>query len=176
MCGIFGFISHRSDLVPEKDRLRETAQLLRHRGPDEFGFHVEPGVALVHTRLSLLDLNPRSNQPFWDKDGLYCLVYNGEIYNFEELRNDLEKRNVQFRTTSDTEVLLEGIIHYGIHSFLPRLEGMFAFALYNKVDKSLVVVRDRFGIKPLYIYDTDDMFIFSSEIKAMQPYLNLEPD
>jgi asparagine synthase (glutamine-hydrolysing) len=176
MCGIFGFISHRSDLVPEKDRLRETAQLLRHRGPDEFGFHVEPGVALVHTRLSLLDLNPRSNQPFWDKTGRYCLVYNGEVYNFAELRAELEKEGVTFRTTSDTEVVLESLLQWGPDIALPKLEGMFAFAVYDRQEKSLLLARDRFGIKPLFVYETEDTFVFASEIRTMLPWLRLEPD
>jgi asparagine synthase (glutamine-hydrolysing) len=176
MCGIFGFVSHRSDAVPEKDRLRETANLIRYRGPDARGFHVEPGIALVHLRLSLLDLSERGNQPFWDKQKRYALVYNGEIYNFQELREELEKSGVEFRTTCDTEVLLEAVLKWGAEVTLPKLEGMFAFGLYDRMTKSLLLARDRFGIKPLFVYETDDVFIFASEIRAMRPWVMFEPD
>jgi asparagine synthase (glutamine-hydrolysing) len=176
MCGIFGVIDHDSDALPEPERLRQTAQLLRHRGPDACGCFSEPGVGLVHTRLALLDLDERSNQPFWDASGRYALVYNGEIYNFAELREDLERVGAQFRTTSDTEVVLEALLRWGIRETLPRLEGMFAFALYDKVDKTVVLARDRFGIKPLFVYETPGRFVFSSEIRAMQPWVRLEPD
>src|SRR5687767_9312889 len=103
MCGIFGMICHRTDEVPDQERLAQTARLLSHRGPDGEGMFAEPGVGLVHTRLSLLDLSERSNQPFWDREKRLALVYNGEIYNFAELRAELEQDGVEFRTTSDTE-------------------------------------------------------------------------
>jgi asparagine synthase (glutamine-hydrolysing) len=167
---------HKKNSTPDERRLQETARLLAHRGPDNYGIFTDAGIGLVHTRLSLLDLNPRSNQPFWDKQERYCLVYNGEIYNFKELRAELEELGVQFRTTSDTEVLLEWIINCGVETTLPKLEGMFAFALYDKEEKTLTLARDRFGIKPLFIYDNDDAFIFASEINAMRPWINFEPD
>ena len=176
MCGIFGVICHQTDDVPDQERLAQTARLLSHRGPDGEGIFAEPGVGLVHTRLSLLDLSERSNQPFWDRDKRLALVYNGEIYNFAELRADLEKTGVEFRTTSDTEVLLEALMKWGPDATLPRLEGMFAFALYDTVTKSLLLARDRFGIKPLFVYDTPEMFVFSSEIRAMRPWVTFEPD
>lgn len=176
MCGIFGIIRHKVNGIPEEHLLKETARLLHHRGPDSEGIYSEPGIAFVHTRLSLLDLNPRSNQPFWDKHRRYCLVYNGEIYNFKELQAELERDGVEFRTTSDTEVLLESIIHRGINETLQKLEGMFAFAFYDRVEKTLFLARDRFGIKPLFIYDEDDAFIFASEIQAMRPWIKFEPD
>ena len=106
----------------------------------------------------------------------YCLVFNGEIYNFRELRTELEADGVAFRTTSDTEVLLESIIHRGLDAMLPRLEGMFAFALYDTHEGSLTLARDRFGIKPLYVYDCDDAFAFASEIRALRPWIRFEPD
>ncbi len=176
MCGIFGVIQHKAESVPDQQRLEKTASLLRHRGPDNYGIFADKGIGLVHTRLSLLDLNPRSNQPFWDQQRRYCLVYNGEIYNYKELRTELERQGVRFTTTSDTEVLLECLIHLGVEATLPRLEGMFAFALYDKHEHSLVLARDRFGIKPLYVYDQEDAFIFASEILAMQPWISFEPD
>ena len=131
---------------------------------------------MVHTRLSLLDLSPRSNQPFGDRRGRYALIYNGEIYNFRELRSELEEQGVEFRTSSDTEVLLECLINHGIEGTLPRLEGMFAFALYDKREGLLALARDRFGIKPLYVYDKDDVFVFASEIRVMRPWVKFEPD
>jgi asparagine synthase (glutamine-hydrolysing) len=130
----------------------------------------------VHTRLSLLDLDPRSNQPFWDSRRRYCLVYNGEIYNYRELRSELEEQRIEFKTTGDTEVLLECLIHYGAEATLRKVEGMFAFALYDRRERSLTIARDRFGIKPLYIYDQKDSFVFASEIAAMRPWIRFEPD
>jgi len=176
MCGIFGILWHDTEDIPDAARLKQTAKLLHHRGPDDFGVYSESRVGLAHTRLALLDLNPRSNQPFWDKTGRYALVYNGEIYNFAELRGDLEKEGVEFRTTSDTEVLLEGLLKWGAEAALPRFEGMFAFGLYDKVEKSFLLARDRFGIKPLFVCETERAFIFASEIRAMQPWVRLEPD
>jgi len=176
MCGIFGFVSHRSDAIPEKDRLRETANLMQHRGPDARGFYVEPGIAFVHTRLSLLDLSERGNQPFWDHENRYALIYNGEIYNFQELRDELVQEGVKFETTCDTEVLLKGVLKWGADATLPKLDGMFAFALFDRKTKSLLLARDRFGIKPLFVYETADTFVFASEIKTMRPWIPFEPD
>jgi asparagine synthase (glutamine-hydrolysing) len=176
MCGIFGFVSHKSEAIPEKDRLRETANLMQHRGPDARGFHVEPGIALVHTRLSLLDLSERGNQPLWDRENRYALIYNGEIYNFKDLRDELTKSGVQFDTTCDTEVLLQGLLTWGAEVTLPKLEGMFAFALFDRQTKSLLLARDRFGIKPLFVYETSEAFVFASEIRTMRPWIEFEPD
>ena len=176
MCGIFGIHFRNSDMIPEKDRLCRTLKLLEHRGPDGSGVYAEPGIGLVHARLSLLDLSSRSDQPFWDGQDRFCIVYNGEVYNFSQLRAELEQRGVVFRTTSDTEVVLECVIHLGLEETLKRLEGMFAFALYDKEQKQLVLARDRFGIKPLYVYDSEDCFIFSSEVRAMRPWIDLKPD
>jgi len=176
MCGIFGVLHHDSNVVPSENLLRSIAGSLRHRGPDHYGVYAAGGIGLVHTRLSLLDLNPRSNQPFWDQERRYCLVYNGEIYNYRELQKLLEEAGIVFRTTSDTEVLLESVLHYDVSNILPELQGMFAFGLLDTHEKSLLIARDRFGIKPLYVYQNNDVFIFSSEIKAIGEYVNLEPD
>jgi asparagine synthase (glutamine-hydrolysing) len=176
MCGIFGVIRRSGDIVPDQARLDETARLLGHRGPDGHGTFSEPGIGLVHTRLSLLDLNERSNQPFWDRERRYCLVYNGEVYNFQALRDQLAKGGVEFRTTCDTEVVLEAMLHWGPDVALPRLEGMFAFALYDRQTKSLLLARDRFGIKPLFVYETADELVFASEVMPMRPWVNLKPD
>ena len=149
---------------------------MQHRGPDHYGIFADEGIGLVNTRLSLMDLTPRSNQPFWDRQRRYALIYNGEIYNYRELQSELEEQGVEFRTTSDTEVLLECLIHYGAEATLPRLEGMFAFALYDTREQVLVLARDRFGIKPLYVYDGHDAFLFASEVRAIRPWMTFEPD
>jgi asparagine synthase (glutamine-hydrolysing) len=176
MCGIFGAVWHDSDAAPDCERLRRTACLLRHRGPDDSGVLAEPGIGLVHTRLSLLDLNERSNQPFWDRTQRYALVYNGEIYNFAELRDELEREGVTFRTTGDTEVVLEACLKWGIEAAVGRLDGMFAFAIYDRQERSLALARDRFGIKPLFLCQTDDRLMFASDVRAFQPWMTLEPD
>jgi len=176
MCGIFGILHHQHDTVPDKSKLEKTALLLEHRGPDSYGIHADTGIGLVHTRLSLLDLQARSNQPFWDPQGRYALVYNGEIYNFKEMRERLERRGHTFRTTSDTETLLQCLMTDGVEETLPTLEGMFSFTLYDKLEQTLTLVRDQFGMKPLFICDTNEVFLFSSEIQAMRPWLTFTPD
>jgi asparagine synthase (glutamine-hydrolysing) len=176
VCGIFGIIYRDTSCAPNKEGLEASARLLHHRGPDAQGIYSSEGVGLAHQRLSLLDLNPRSNQPFWDQSGRYGLVYNGEIYNFKELRSRLENRGVAFHTTSDTEVLLQCLIHDDPLAILPTLEGMFAFGLYDRANDSFLLARDRFGMKPLYLYEDDRFFLFSSEVKAMHPWVALEPD
>lgn len=176
MCGILGVLYHGSLETPDQERLEASARLLHHRGPDHQAVFAGEGIGLVHTRLALLDLNPRSNQPFWDRTGQHALVYNGEIYNYLELRAELEARGIQFRTTSDTEVLLECLINQGVDATLSRLEGMFAFALYDKEERSLVLARDRFGIKPLHVCATENQFVFASEIRAMRPWVPFRAD
>ncbi|KPK61993.1 MAG: hypothetical protein AMS21_08405 [Gemmatimonas sp. SG8_38_2] len=176
MCGIFGILLHADHSIPDHDKLRSTVGLLAHRGPDYSEVFAAPGIGLAHTRLSLLDLSPRSHQPFWDRARRYCLVYNGEIYNFRELRQELESEGVGFRTSSDTEVLLEGLIRWGADHTLRRLEGMFAFGLYDTAERSLLLARDRFGIKPLHFYEGSDRLVFASEVQALRPWIPWEPD
>ena len=176
MCGIFGIVYRDGMTVPDEALLGETGRILGHRGPDSAGLFKSAGVGLVHTRLSLLDLSSRSDQPFWDDQRRYALVYNGEIYNFQSLRSELEALGVVFRTTSDTEVLLHGVIRHGLDAFLPRLEGMFAFGLWDSEQRTLALVRDRFGIKPLSVYEDDRVLVFASEIKALKPWIPLRPD
>ena len=176
MCGIFGVLSHKPGASADQAGLSRAMQLLAHRGPDHCAVFSDHRVGLVHTRLALVDLDARSNQPFWDAGGRYGLVFNGEIYNFRELRAELEADGVRFRTSSDTEVLLEAIRHRGLEATLPRLEGMFAFALYDKCEGSLTLARDRFGIKPLYIHEDDEAFVFASEVRALGSRVRLEPD
>ena len=176
MCGIFGILDHRSTEHPDADRLRETARRMNHRGPDGSGIDSAPGAALVHTRLSLVDLNERSNQPFRDDTGRYSLVYNGELYDYAALRSALEQKGARFHTTSDTEVLLAALTRLGVEEALSRIEGMFSFALFDRKEESLVVARDRLGIKPLYVFNGPDAFVFGSTVRGMAPWITLRPN
>lgn len=173
MCGIFGVLYRNGETVPSQRLLQLSAQALVHRGPDASGIYHEPGIGLAHTRLSLLDLDPRSNQPFWDAEGRQCVVYNGEIYNFREIREDLTRRGFALRTSSDTEVLLTSLMADGADATVRRLRGMFAFAHYDRSSRRLTLARDRFGIKPLFVHRHRDFVLFSSEVKAMRPWVQL---
>ena len=143
MCGINGLIG----FGPERGVIQRMNDALSHRGPDASGVWIDERLCLGHRRLSIIDLAKESDQPFV-KDGLVC-VYNGEVYNFQEIRAELENAGVAFRTSSDTEVVLEAFRKWGAASF-PKFIGMFAFALYDIAKKQLFLVRDYFGIKPLY--------------------------
>ena len=175
MCGIFGICHSDKRSVINEQQLKQSAGIIQHRDPDVHGVYAGAGVGFAHTRLSLLDREARSAQPFWDQTGRYCLVYNGEVYNYQALRKDLEKKGYRFITSSDTEVILYSLIHSGIDA-LATFEGMFAFSFYDKETVSVILERDRFGIKPLYIYTDSDLILFSSEIKAFKPWVSLEPD
>lgn len=176
MCGLFGVLGAAHSAVPTESQIADTVRLLQHRGPDGAGVFAAPGIGLAHTRLALLDLNPRSAQPFWDATGQYCLVYNGEVYNFQEMRTALESEGVHFRTTSDTEVVLESIVRWGLDQAVQRFEGMFAFALFDRATHTIYLVRDRFGIKPLFVLEDGDQFMFASEIQAFRPWRPLAAD
>ena len=176
MCGIFGIVYTDDTCDPSVENLRRSAAAMTHRGPDGSGVYCAPGIGLAHTRLSLVDLDERSNQPMWDLEGRYCIVFNGEIYNFRELREELIQRGVRFRTSSDTEVLLQCLIADGPECTLPRLKGMFAFAFYDKQLGIIVLARDRFGIKPLLVYQDNNQLIFASEVKAIMPWVDVRPN
>ncbi len=175
MCGIFGIIP-RAGETPDEALLRAAIGQLAHRGPDASVTHAQPGLGLAHARLSLVDTNERSHQPFWDASKRYVLIFNGEVYNFKELRAELEALGHVFRTTSDTEVVLNMLIEYGPKGALPRLDGMFALGFFDTETRQLVLARDRFGMKPLFYTKAPAGFMFSSEIKAMRPFVDLEPD
>jgi asparagine synthase (glutamine-hydrolysing) len=176
MCGIFGILFQDGVSRPEEHRLKQSADLVTHRGPDGSGIYSAPGIGLVHTRLSLLDLQSRSDQPMWDAARRHCLVYNGEIYNYRDLRAELADRGIEFHTTSDTEVLLQLLISDGVDRTLPRLQGMFAFAFYDAQQQRVTLARDRFGIKPLHLYRDSNRIMFASEVKAMKPWVDLRPN
>ncbi|MEN2992831.1 MAG: asparagine synthase (glutamine-hydrolyzing) [Bacteroidia bacterium] len=161
MCGIAGFWGKGGESVGWK-----MIQTLRHRGPDYQGVWQEGEAVLAHARLSILDLDPRSHQPFFSADGRYVIVFNGEIYNFQELRANLEKIGYTFRTTSDTEVLLYAYVAWG-ESCLALLRGMFAFAIYDRLTQRFFLARDRMGKKPLYYTLQPGLFAFASELKAL---------
>ena len=176
MCGISGLWQYPAISHPDSARLEQSGRLMSYRGPDHQGLFVDRGVGLVHTRLSLVDLNERSHQPFSDPSGQQLLVYNGEIYNFRELRQQLLAAGVSFETTGDTEVLLHCLMRFGLDETLAKLEGMFAFAWYDRDVERLVLARDRFGMKPLFYHDDGDTLCFASEARALRPWVPLAPD
>ncbi|MDP6700543.1 MAG: asparagine synthetase B, partial [Candidatus Latescibacteria bacterium] len=146
--------------------LERMTRVLRHRGPDDFGVWSEGGVGFGHQRLSIIDISSGGHQPMAVDDGAYCITYNGEIYNYIELRAELEGRGRVCRTQSDTEVLLQTYAAYG-ESCLDRLNGMFAFAVWDRSEQKLFAARDRLGIKPFYYYWDGQLFAFASEPKAL---------
>jgi asparagine synthase (glutamine-hydrolysing) len=174
MCGIAGFWDWRSSVDAGELQSRAVRMIdsLRHRGPDDSGVWCDAGqqLALGNRRLAILDLSDNGHQPMWSSNGRLCLVYNGEIYNHPELRNDLETAGRKFRGHSDTEVLVEAIAHWGTYQALERANGMFAFALWDRETQKLTLARDRLGIKPLYYSLTPSGLLFGSELKALREY------
>jgi len=144
------------------------ADRLAHRGPDDYGDWLDPdaGIAMGHRRLSIVDLSPTGHQPMVSACGRYCIVFNGEIYNWRSLARPLESENVVFRGTSDTEVLLEAVARWGLETTLSRCAGMFAFALWDRGERRLHLARDRLGEKPLYVMQGEGWMAFASELKA----------
>ncbi len=176
MCGLFGFLSRRRSA---HDLLGDPQPILRSlaaRGPDGSGTFVDDAVALLHTRLALVDVDPRSDQPMWDSSGRYCLVYNGELYGYQGLRDELQGQGARLRTTSDTEVLLESLCRFGVDSTLRRVDGMFAFALYDRIAGQVTLARDRGGMKPLFVWETPEFFAFASSVQALHAWSPLNPD
>lgn len=169
MCGIVGFVSKEKN---KKTIIKKMADRIIHRGPDAEGFYTDDLVALGHRRLSIIDLSA-GKQPMYNEDGNLVVVFNGEIYNYIELKAELSKKNHKFQTNSDTEVLLHGYEEWG-ENLPKKLRGMFAFAIWNKKEKVLFCARDNFGIKPFYYYQTNDTFLFASEIKAFLEHPKFE--
>ncbi|HHH80887.1 MAG TPA: asparagine synthetase B, partial [candidate division Zixibacteria bacterium] len=172
MCGIAG-IWHAGDT----SILSLMLDRLVHRGPDTKGIYEnhESNLFLGHRRLRIIDLSPQADQPMTSSDGRFVITYNGEVYNFREIRKKLEKLGLRFKTKSDTEVVLSALITWGT-GCLKEFEGMFAFALWDNEKRKLTLARDRFGVKPLYFWQKGNSLIFASELKAIleHPTINRE--
>ncbi|MEZ4330517.1 MAG: asparagine synthase (glutamine-hydrolyzing) [Myxococcota bacterium] len=166
MCGIAGRLSSNRDRSVDLDEVRRMVRMLDHRGPDDRGVHVDGPVGLGHARLSVIDLSSGGHQPMLSPDGRFALVYNGEVYNYRALRRELEAKGVEFRSQSDSEVVLQTLIQLGTQG-VSRLEGMFALAFWDRDRETLLLVRDRLGIKPLFWSRSDEGIAFASEPKAL---------
>jgi asparagine synthase (glutamine-hydrolysing) len=169
MCGITGIFAF--NLVGKFNRVHVTAatMALNKRGPDFQDIFTDEWVGLGHRRLSIIDTSECGNQPMWDENKRYCIVFNGEIFNYQELKNELLAKGINFKSSSDTEVLLYLYIHEK-ENCLKRLNGFFSFCIYDKQEQSFFVARDRYGIKPLlYVFD-EDKFLFASEMKSILQY------
>jgi asparagine synthase (glutamine-hydrolysing) len=165
MCGISGILDWHKPVA--RETLQNMIRRLKHRGPDAEGIFIEGPIGLAHRRLSVIDLNETANQPLRDGSGSYHIIFNGEIYNFKVLRQDLEATGSQFHTESDTEVLLEAYKKWGTNC-LERLNGMFAFAIWDHPKRRLFLARDRLGKKPLFYFPfSDGGLLFASELKAL---------
>ena len=163
MCGIAGFVSKKFS----KADLVKMTNSIRHRGPDADGyyFNSENGIGLGHRRLSIIDLSNDANQPMTSHCDRYIIIYNGEVYNYKEIA--LKLGNIKWKTSSDTEVILEAFVKWGT-DFVDELNGMFAMAIYDKLEEKIFLFRDRMGIKPLYYYYDNNKLIFASELKAFK--------
>jgi asparagine synthase (glutamine-hydrolysing) len=179
MCGIAGFLTGNSTGIA-----RELAEVsaamnacLQHRGPDDHGVWIdeECGIALAHRRLSILDLSPAGHQPMVSADGRYVIIYNGEVYSHQPIAAELTARGHKFNGHSDTEVILNAFAANGIEPTLKRMIGMFAIALWDRRDRSLTLIRDRLGIKPLYWAKFGELFLFGSELKALRAHPGWTP-
>ena len=168
MCGIVGLISNKEI---DKEKFNSLVTRLDHRGPDDKGVFFDNKIALGQTRLSIIDLSKEGHQPMISQDEKYVITYNGEIYNFAEIKKDLLLKGYVFKSKTDTEVILNGFIEYG-EKIVEKFNGMFAFAIYDKVNDKVFFARDRSGMKPLYYYHDNNEFYFSSEVKALKHLSN----
>ena len=166
MCGINGILHFQSQRKVDERLLTKMRDSLAHRGPDDQGLYIDKNIGFGHRRLAILDVSAAGHQPFVSEDNRYVMVYNGEIYNYQEFYSELKSNGFLIKTNSDTEVLLKLYQLYGL-KMLHRLNGMFAFAIWDKLEKKLVVVKDRMGVKPLYYAIFNETFYFASEQKAL---------
>lgn len=172
MCGFVGFYSKK---ISDKNKIiKSMSDMIIHRGPDSDGFYVNEEIAFGFRRLSIIDLNEGS-QPIFNEDETKIIMFNGEIYNYSEIRDDLIQKGHIFRTQTDTEVILHGFEEYG-YDILQKLRGMFAFVIWDDNEKKLFGARDHFGIKPFYYYKNNDEFIFGSEIKSFFKFSNFKKE
>lgn len=165
MCGIAG-VFNRNHEPASSQLIARMNEVLVHRGPDGDGVWCEGAIGLGHRRLAIIDLSPQGHQPMMTRDKRYVISYNGEVYNFRELRTELEALGYPFHSKTDTEVVLNAFAEWGIEA-ISRFNGMFAFAIWDTKSQQLTLVRDRYGIKPLYYFLTDERIIFASEVKAI---------
>ena len=175
MCGIAGvlqFASRPADI----DLLARMGNRIAHRGPDDEGTYTDGPCGLIHRRLSILDLSNAAHQPMTTPDGVGVLCYNGEVYNFKDLREELAREGITFNSTGDTEVLLHACRRWGVPEVAQRANGMFAFGYWDSEQQELWLARDRFGIKPLYYHRTETRLVFASEIKALLEDVAPRPD
>lgn len=164
MCGFVGYVNDTPDKSVNEKIIKDMADRIRHRGPDQDDYYVDSSVSLGFRRLSIIDLDGGS-QPILNEDGTKVLVFNGEIYNYQPIREELIKKGHVFRTKTDSEVLLHGYEEYGCE-LLNKLRGMFAFVIWDSTEKKLFGARDIFGIKPFFYYLKNGNFLFGSEIKS----------
>ncbi|MCX6165218.1 MAG: asparagine synthase (glutamine-hydrolyzing) [Ignavibacteriae bacterium] len=165
MCGITGILNINGEPV-SISILKKMTEIISHRGPDAEGFWVDSYIGFGHRRLSIIDISSLGNQPMQTEDGRYIITYNGEIYNYVNLRVELESKGYNFFSKTDTEVVLKSYAEWG-NECVRKFNGMFAFAIWDKKKKCLFIGRDRYGIKPLYYYNKNDVFVFASEIKSI---------
>src|SRR5215210_7450288 len=166
MCGIAGIINRRTGAEPpDREALIRMASALYHRGPDEFGIYRDAQAGLAHARLSIIDL-ATGQQPLANAAGTLWIAFNGEIFNYVELRSELEREGRRFRTRSDTEVIVQAYEAWGDDAFA-RMNGQWALALWDSVRKRLVLTRDRLGVRPLYLCEHRDRLYFASEVKSI---------
>lgn len=174
MCGLTGFWHFRATESEQEvsERVRRMADTLTHRGPDDWGAWVDPavGIAFGFRRLSVIDLTPSGHQPMLSEDNRWVIMFNGEIYNYRDLRIELEQCGFRFRGTSDTEVILAACSAWGAQTAIPRLWGMFAITLWDRKEGILLLARDRLGKKPLYYTQMGHVFMFGSELKALKAH------
>ncbi|GAJ38355.1 asparagine synthase (glutamine-hydrolyzing) [Saccharococcus caldoxylosilyticus] len=180
MCGLVGFIVKQSSNIDYETVIKQMSMTLSHRGPDDFGIWVDPnvGISLGHRRLSIIDLSPEGHQPMHSISNRYVVVFNGEIYNHQDIRNELLSQDPQitFRGRSDTEVMLAAFEKWGVKKAVEKFVGMFAFALWDKKERVLYLCRDRMGEKPLYYGWVGDTFMFASELKALTKHPNFKQE
>ena len=165
MCGIVGQLNFDNSPVSPVI-LKKMTEVIKHRGPDGEGHWIDENVGFGHRRLSIIDLSQAGHQPMISTDHRYVLTYNGEIYNFRELRIELEAKGYWFRSQTDSEVVLHSLTEWGSDALL-KFNGMFALAFWDRKEKRLLLARDRYGIKPLYYYKNDKKLVFGSEQKAI---------
>ena len=158
MCGIVGIYNKNQKPVSES-YLRKMTDMMIHRGPDDGGVFIDKNLGLGNRRLAIIDLSKTGHQPMSDKEGNYWISYNGEIYNFLEIKKELEKLGYSFRSKTDTEVIINSFKEWGTDCF-KKFNGMFALALWDKRNQALTLARDRYGIKPLYYWQNKNVFLF----------------